>query len=46
MKAKLILVMLLSLLLSACANDPLKAPCDQHAHFCGIKTSINQWVMR
>lgn len=32
-----------SVLLSACANEPLKAPCNQYASFCGTKTKINHW---
>ena len=40
---KLGLVFLLSVMITACANDPLKAPCDTHAHFCGTKTKINHW---
>jgi hypothetical protein len=43
MKLKLSLVVLLSLLMTACATGSLKAPCDQYAHFCGSKTKINQW---
>lgn len=34
---------LISALLLACSNQPLKAPCDQYATFCGTKTKINQW---
>lgn len=37
------LVFLLSILISACATDQLKAPCDYHARYCGSKTKINQW---
>lgn len=43
LKFKLSLVALMGLLLSACASESLKAPCDLHAHFCGQKTKINQW---
>ena len=35
-------VVLLSLIISACASDPMKAPCNAHASFCGTKTKINQ----
>lgn len=37
------LVFLLSVMISACASGPLKAPCDEHATFCGTQTKINQW---
>lgn len=40
---KLGLVLVMSVLLSACASGPLKAPCNQYATFCGTKTPINQW---
>ncbi len=43
MQMKFVVVLLLSYVLAACASDPLKAPCDVHAHFCGTKTKINQW---
>jgi len=42
MKNKFIVVLLLSILLSACASVT-KAPCDLEAHFCGQKVKINQW---
>jgi len=29
--------------LAGCATEPLKAPCDNHGHFCGRKIKINQW---
>lgn len=37
------IIFLISILLSACASGPLKAPCNEHASFCGTKTKINQW---
>ena len=40
---KLLTVFLAGLLLSACAHDPLNAPCNQYASFCGTKTKINHW---
>lgn len=40
---KVLIVMLMSLFIAACTSDPLKAPCDQYATFCGPKTKINQW---
>lgn len=43
MKIKLIVVVLVSFVLAACASEPLKAPCDAHGHNCGAKTKINQW---
>jgi hypothetical protein len=43
MKLKLSLVIIISLLMTACATHSLNAPCDQDAHFCGSKTKINQW---
>lgn len=42
-KCQLICVLLISALFSACVSDPLKAPCDASASFCGTKTKINQW---
>ena len=43
LQIKLGLVFLLSVLMTACASEPLKAPCNQYATFCGTKTKINQW---
>ncbi|MDR3490998.1 MAG: hypothetical protein P4M12_03005 [Gammaproteobacteria bacterium] len=43
MKLKLGFIVLISLIMTACATSSFKAPCDQHAHFCGSKTKINQW---
>lgn len=43
LKIKLGLIFLLTTLISACANGPLKAPCNQYANFCGTKTKINHW---
>lgn len=44
MKIKLsVTLMLLGMLLSACATSTLQAPCDQYAHFCASKTKINSW---
>lgn len=44
MKIEMILCMIfLSSVISACANEPMKAPCDSQAHFCGAKTKINRW---
>lgn len=40
---QLCLVFLMSVVMTACATGPLKAPCDEHATFCGTKTKINQW---
>lgn len=40
---KLGIIFLMSVLMVACANGPLKAPCNQNASFCGTKTKINQW---
>lgn len=42
-KVNLIVVFMVSIFLSACMSNPLKAPCDQHPTFCGTKTKINQW---
>lgn len=33
----------LMLLLVGCASDVMKAPCDNHGHYCGPKIKINQW---
>jgi len=43
LQIRLGLVFLMGVLLSACASEPLKAPCNQYASFCGTKTKINQW---
>ena len=43
LKIKILSFFIMSALLSACASDPLKAPCNQYASFCGAKTKINQW---
>ncbi len=43
MKLHLSLIMLITVLVSACVTSPLKAPCDEQAHFCGSKTKINHW---
>jgi len=43
MKIKLITLFLMSMVVAACATEPLKAPCNEHATFCGSKTKINQW---
>lgn len=43
LEIKLVIVFLISVLLSACVSQPLKAPCNQSASFCGTKTKINQW---
>lgn len=43
LEIKLGIVFLISILLSACVSQPLKAPCNQYASFCGSKTKINQW---
>jgi len=40
---KLGVIFIASMLLSACANEPMKAPCNQYASFCGTKTKINHW---
>lgn len=42
-KVKLSIIFLMTLFMTACASSPLKAPCDQHASFCGSKTKINHW---
>jgi hypothetical protein len=43
MQIRLSLIFLMSVLMTACASEPLKAPCNQYATFCGTKTKINQW---
>lgn len=40
---KLGMVFVISALVTACANQPMKAPCDRYASFCGTKTKINRW---
>lgn len=42
-KIKLSIVVMLSIVITACAVDPQKSPCDYYGHFCGKKTKINQW---
>jgi hypothetical protein len=36
-------VMSLLMALAGCATEVMKAPCDNHGHFCGRKIKINQW---
>lgn len=43
MKIKLMLLTLLGSLITGCASEGLKAPCNQYASFCGSKTKINHW---
>ena len=33
----------LVLLVTGCATDVMKAPCDNQGHFCGPEIKINQW---
>lgn len=33
----------LSILVTACAIDPQKSPCDYYGQYCGKKIKINQW---
>jgi hypothetical protein len=40
---KFFVVLNIALLLTGCAADVMKAPCDQQGHFCGRKIKINQW---
>jgi len=40
---RLAAIFLMSIFMTACASDPLKAPCNEHATFCGTKTKINHW---
>lgn len=40
---KLCFSLVLCFLLSACAHELLRAPCDSSATFCGEKIKINQW---
>jgi hypothetical protein len=39
----IIVVLCISGLVTACASNPMNAPCDEQAHFCGTKTPINHW---
>lgn len=41
MKHHLLFVLVMSVLLTACAHETLLAPCDAQATFCGTKTKIN-----
>jgi hypothetical protein len=43
LQIRLGLIFVMGVLLTACASDPMKAPCDQYASFCGTKTPINHW---
>jgi len=40
---KMMFFLFTTMFLTACVSQPLKAPCDEHANFCGTKTKINQW---
>ena len=40
---KIIVLLFSVMFITACVSQPLKAPCDEHAKFCGTKTKINQW---
>lgn len=40
---KFLLICLGVLVITACSTEPLKAPCDHYATFCGNKTKINRW---
>lgn len=43
MKIKLIILVVLAGLMTGCASEGMKSPCDQYASFCGSKTKINHW---
>jgi hypothetical protein len=43
MKIYLIALCVLASVLTGCAHDSLKAPCNNYASFCGKKTKINHW---
>jgi hypothetical protein len=43
MKVYLSLLCVVVSVLTGCANQGLKAPCDHYASFCGSKTKINHW---
>jgi hypothetical protein len=40
---KLVVIVLVGFMVTACATSQLQSPCDQYAHFCGSKTKISQW---
>ena len=40
---RILFMSFLILSLTACAIQPLQAPCDENANFCGKKTKINTW---
>lgn len=42
----LVSMLLVSLLLQACASDTLRAPCDNYGRNCDPKIKINQWTDR
>lgn len=33
----------MTILMTACAIDPQKSPCDYYGQYCGKKIKINQW---
>ena len=41
MKINIAILVILASLLSACASQSMRAPCDQYATFCGAKIKIN-----
>ncbi|HSW69153.1 MAG TPA: hypothetical protein VLI69_03200 [Gammaproteobacteria bacterium] len=43
MKSYFVVLCVLLSVLTGCASQGLKAPCDQYASFCGKKTKINHW---
>lgn len=43
LQIRLGVIFLMGILMTACTSEPLKAPCNQYASFCGTKTKINQW---
>ena len=43
MKVKLMLMAVIISVLTGCASQGLKSPCNEYASFCGDKTKINLW---
>lgn len=43
MRIKLLALTLIITLMTGCASETLKSPCNQYASFCGTKTKINHW---
>lgn len=43
MKIKLFIMAVIISVMTGCASQGMKSPCNEHANFCGNKTKINLW---